>query len=419
MADTEFLATWELGQWITILREHLKADPEQFAEAGGPSVEQQKATEYGNDRAIDDAVIDQYQKAFTTLGDEKDGSLFAALLVACQPVTDTGAADQLIEARQEFDHSAFVVGLDIGSKSWGGGDIYGDKIELDPRLAGALTEVLKHQFVYGLTEIARYYKGLVLARGPHAEHPVLTSLFTLEWKDVKPDGGLHFVGIVPTAGQSGSMYPFDPIAGVRTIRQAVRRAEALGARRADVIPAAWAILIANSCATPDKPAIEAWSELAASGPEYIVGDQTANPCGALAGLADMRGQLPDPATIWRTSRELLTPWRDDYTVAAWDAAIQPGAAYAELDVDRRPPIDSTLNESVWVYDDSHYTTHLTTVLADQGITCATITDTTLAIHDPQQSGHVREPIYWIPTGRPGRAVLRKGSHSEWRAAQVW
>ena len=418
MADTEFLATWELGQWITILREHLRADPEQFAEAGGPSVEQQKAIEYGNNRALDDAVIDQYQKAFTALGDEKDGSLFSALLVSCQREKDNDAADRLIKARQEFDHSTFVVGLDIGNTSWGGGEIYGDRIELDPRVKDLLTDTMKTQFVYGLTEIARYYKGLVLARGPRPEHPVLTSLFTMDWKDVKPDGGLHFVGIVPPAGQSGSMYPFDPIAGVRTIRQAVRRAEALGAQRAEVIPAAWAILIANSCATPVTTAIEAWSELAARGRDgFVVGLTADTPGAAPAGLADMRDQLPDAATIWRASTELLTPWRDDYTLAAWDASIQPGAAGAQLGVDRRPPNDSTLNESVWVYDDSHYATHLTTVLADQDITCATITDTTLTIHEPQQWAD-REPIYWIPA-RSGRAVLRKASHNDWRAAQVW
>ncbi len=423
MTETEFIATWELGEWIKILREQrFKLNREEFAQAGGPDVGQQAITENGSDRPFDDATIDQYRTAFTGIGDEMAGSLFAALLTACQPTKDIDIADHLAHARQEFTHSAFVVGRALPQPHMAGGEIYGDRIELDPDVSDMLTDTMKHQFVCGLNEIARYYKGLVLLRGPKPDHPMLQSLFSPEWMDLKPTGGLHFVGIVPTDQQSAAMYPFDPIAGIRTIRQAIQRATALGARRAEVIPVAWAILLANSRATPDMPPIAAWSQLAARGPEcFTVADEASAEDGSDTGLsasgaANLPDQLPDPETIWRASTELLTPWRDDYALAAWDACITPGPTGAQLDVTRRDPPTTATKESLWVYDDSHYKTTLTTVLLDQGITCATLTDTALTMHEPHPLE--RDPVYWIPTGMPGRAVLRKASHQDWRAAVV-
>ncbi|OAT69386.1 hypothetical protein AWB85_21730 [Mycobacteroides immunogenum] len=414
------VATAELGVWITVLREnHLNLTHEQFAEAGGPDIDTQRLIEHGTDKQIDPETVRKYQHAFLTRLDDPYRSLFDALLIGCQYEDNPAAVARLKMERIEADQPNFVVGIDVTNPTFRE-PIYGDAIHLDA-LATHLPDAFRANFAYVLPEIVRHHRCLVLVRGPKAEHPALLTLRDAEWRDAKPNGDFFYVGTAPQ--ENTYLYPLDPIANIRNLDRALKRSNALGATRDEATPLAWAIIIANSRAQASStPAIEAWSDLAAEGPHaFTVSDRTvAMPDDGTEPprpRPPLQSQIPDAETIWRTSKDILTPWRDDHTLATFFITVTDMTSRENIIAQRQqtPTPTPELTESVWAFNDDHYRGNLVDVLTDQHITTATISATSLTLNPPPIGAST---THALPTGIRGRAVVRSEGTQLWRVARI-
>lgn len=225
----------------------------------------------------------------------------------------------------------------------------------------------------------------------------------------------------------------DPIAGIRTLTQAVAAASELAPRRHVKTPTttdhvAWILLIANMIGAREGISpIEAW--------EKYRSNSTLDVWATLFGQLDsnLTERLPSLSEILATAMPMLNPWCHDSPTDGWDIGWTQDAEGNPM-WNVRPPDDrariTPQAGDLLVSKPGEARTLVESVLRRQQIPSATVEP---AADIPARDRHLRfcgirmnsvadtAPYAWAPTGLKNSSygLLRNETTKQWRAAQLF
>lgn len=395
--------TPEFGAAMKCLRENVERQITAFAQAGGPDRAYINKIESGEDMAITAHTLYKYKTAILAKdrSQQLDTSFLSSLAMvfkAEQTGEEKPQRDATLLKMRQPDSllSSSLIGIDLTT----GDPVRADYVR-EPRSrtsdgSPASAWVLQQHFggdklAIALGRIAKSRPAVTLLSHKYVD--AMGPLFAIA-RDWHHTGGkrLHF-GLTrePKA-------IVDPIAGVRDLGAAIRRAEVLGASGSKAVIAGWAILGANAkaqAAFADLSPIQVWGAV--------------RDARSLASFVQPPGEgltAPLPEELYAVGNEVIRKWAIEYTAAAWKITYSVGNIQDQYTVENEsgPVIMSvpqsaaremTSNPLTWrsekvedvseyalaagdlcVYDEKQYH-RLGHVLADMGLPAQLLTETSL------------------------------------------
>ncbi|MDM2402114.1 hypothetical protein PP613_23555 [Mycobacteroides abscessus] len=398
--------------------------------AGGPSTSHQGRIENAEDMKITANIVADYDIAFTKLteGVIREGfftALAAAYAAAYRQhdiITDAENSSATIanKARQQApDH--ILIGLDVIASDL---PVYAASLQLHSQIR--IGQAGQHLGSFDLNTQARDPKDFLpnLSQGGRKEFRQLTVRLARRHTAITlAPTGRHFPRFLDAepldelwAAAGGQVHrnveaTVDPINDITTLRQALQRAEVLGASGEDALWLGWMILFAN--AIGEKHNLSALTA-------YIRYRNT----GAWADLrtqlpTQVRGSLPSSQTMQNIAYEYLYPWAKTRTEPQFEMTFTKednDIVWHPTEVAPQQPIPIQPGE-LWLYDTDHELP-LAEVLRANGVHALHLTDPSLAVNNP--APHIEQPDYtWYPSGVSDQFALLHNNTHGWRAVQTY
>lgn len=375
----------------------------------GPPVQTQKQLHTGGRFGVNTAILGQYKAGLQRLfPNHSIGSLIDALALAHDEQAVDRARAALPNTSGSDDAGQLLIGVELQAGDCGspgrGAAVYGQEVTVSHELGHALTGADIAEFPTVADHLRRRFLGLTLVPSSHGVN----------------FGGLKAAGSrqprsVGYTGTDAALVPFDPLAGVTNLDAAIKRAAALGAEPADVVPLAWAILqavvdsvrAARETATP----VGRWAAITGIGPKQPV---------ALESV-----EAPSVQRLQEVTEKYLRVWADAHTAASWRVLVKleygaegdpvPRSARLQPGRTTHPDDDHTdalaQSNDVWFYNDQLFGA-LPAVMAAQHVQSVTVTSNRFAINTravPLTS------FQWMPLAAGSDIGLLLGADRRWRA----
>lgn len=390
----------DYGTTMRTFRESVaRVSRDDVAAAGGPSTTVQAEIEIGQHVSVSAATVDKYACAYSQLCGSVDSSFFYALAAAHAAADSTSGetarwqrVQDIIGSRQPNDFE-FFLGLEVGR---GESLVTASALRIED---GALRRLMnaddEQRFLAACCNIANRHPALTLVPAAAAED-----------RDCLPRSLTGSVGHtrdwLDPAG-------FDPLVGVKNLRDALARASVLGAVGDDAVPTAWAILAANALGYRQTiPPIQAWAHMRRDPAHFLKVLPTADSQSALV--------VPSPAQVFESSAKHLLRWFDAYTAATCQVSIDSSGSWS---VNRLAPDSAVVprmhdSKQVWAFDDDHFS-ELPTVLAQCEIAAAVLSKDGLEI----ATRYHRTTSHWFPCrGHASGLSLLRGANGRWIATRM-
>lgn len=422
---TPFPNSVEFGEFIAALRGRVSR--ETVARHGGPSDTYQARIEGGDEMQISPDTIAKYSAAFSSMSfAEVTPSFFTAAARAFSEWPGSSGSARLSSADPDPDWGFRVGNVVPESGTASPKELYAGRLaRARGHLASALTELRGHGTTF-----------LDVVAGVAAKHRAVTLIpWSVAANDRKWTGywWQEAHGSQPSAAPYARVgaYPdglprrvIDPIAGVSSLEQAHRRANALGASGEDRTFLAWAILLANAdsaCAVGESP-IESWMRGytgRGKGTGPFVDVEKRDVWGPIVAVS---GYAPPITVVRERSAKYLFDWVDQWVMSHNLRFERPADSDDRKLIDwctdnsERPEIPTDSDQALaWFYDDEGALRRLPDVLADQGMRSLVLT--TEGLSAPWVSG----PTYlWYPITRmPSWALVREDDGEDWYAVQMY
>ncbi|WP_131822504.1 hypothetical protein [Mycobacteroides chelonae] len=412
-----FANTPAFGGWMQKLLGAGGAEEEQFErQFNGPSAQTQQQLHAGARVGVNTEILGKYKAGLGRLFPNRPiESLIDALALAHDEQSVAQARAALPNTSVSDDAGQLLLGVELRSGSGSSGQdaaVYGQEVTISGELGHALTGADIAEFPAVADHLRRRFFGLTLVPSSHA----------VNFGGLKAAGGRRPRAVGYT-GTDAALVPFDPLAGVTNLDGAIKRAAALGAEPADVLPLAWAILRAVVDSVPKAGSVDA------------VPNAGSTPVGrwaAITGIGLQQGAdglqgvgAPSVKRLQEVTEKYLRVWADAHTAASWrvlvkldygadgapvprSARLQPGRT-THPDDDHEDALAQT--HDVWFYNDQLFGA-LPAVMAAQHVQSVTVTSNRFAINTravPLTS------FQWLPLAAGSDIGLLLGADRLWRA----
>lgn len=382
----------------------------------GPPVQTQQQLHTGARLGVNTEILGKYKTGLARLFPRQSiASLIDALALAHDEQAMYRARAALPNTSGSDDAGQLLLGVELRSGSGSSGQdaaVYGQEVTISHELGHALTGADIAEFPALADHLRRRFFGLTLVPSSHA----------VNFGRLKAAGSRQPRSVGYT-GTAAALVPFDPLAGVTNLDAAIKRAVALGAEPADVVPLAWAILHAVVDSVPKAGSVDS------------VPNAGSTPVGrwaAITGIGHKRGAdglhgvgAPSEQRIHAVTEKYLRVWADAHTAASWrvlvkldhgaegdpvpkSARLQPGRT-THPDDDHTDALAQT--HDVWFYNDQLFGA-LPAVMAAQHVQSVTVTSNRFAINTravPLTS------FQWMPLAAGSDIGLLLGADRRWRA----
>lgn len=405
----------------------------------------QTEIEGGSAKAVTASTIGKYQVAFDKL---KPGAVPAGFLPAVATLFSRVAREdrlgkQIADRVRSWGHSRSVLlGCHPGSTDMiTGANLV--PLEGDSPLSAMLHDIDRIEFTRLCIGIAKRHPAPTLVANSERHRAPLDRYLAAGWLD---GSEIRSIGQVSPPERRAA---FDPIAGARSLSEALVLADALCSNSRDAVAAAWGILIVNTAAQlgrkPNEPAIDAgrveprggepvsplrmWRALERDflGAAYSDSvDQKGSFTATSAwfrqsGLeSELLADIPPGGHIRAALSEALRSWHEDYVAAVWQVdlanefkdgqRLRPwDIAEAEPDLfgDRPSPVD------LWYFNERRHP-NLPKVLHAQGVGNITLSSTGLQLATDYRGSTYR----WFPVGLGTGFGLLLDDRGDWHPVQT-
>ncbi|WP_457180867.1 hypothetical protein [Mycobacteroides abscessus] len=396
------------GQFISWYRTAHQFTCDKIADAGGPSRGTQAPIEKGSNVTVTQDTIDKLIHAYTALV-PAEHPFNASMLRAATAVLSTSLPDpQRLQhlrntANDWSNENQIFLGLEVGSEH----KIHAHGV--------ALIDDYNHPFPYStddrreftdyLATIATRQPSLVLIPAEHQD-TLKAGLGRRRWDEIKPNGEDSSVGIRRNWPHTVA---FDPICEITNLREALTRAEVLGATGEDASNLALVLIAANKVASrqPHKAPIEVVRHL------FSPTDGK----GKVSMLLSIYESVDLPAdlqALQALADRFLGPWRNEYITSRLNISLgNPEDDLCYNTLPPRAPYKRVPNESLWYYDDIRFP-QLPRLLASQYTPALVLTPTSAQIYG---HGPCDLLLHWVPA-RGHRCLLRDRHENRWLAADM-
>lgn len=417
----------------------VRASLERVAQAEGPSVSLQTEIEGGSGKPVTDATISKYQVAFDkiTPGAVPAGFLSAVATLFGGLTHENRLNKQITERVRAWGHSRSVLlGCHPGSTDM----ITGANLVLlegDSPLSGMLHDIDRIEFTRLCIGIAKRHPAPTLVANSERHRAPLDRYLSAGWLD---GSEIRSIGQVSPPERRAA---FDPIAGARSLSEALILADALCTNSRDAVAAAWGILIVNTAAQLGRKPTE---------PDIGVDTEPVSPLrmwqalerdflrAAYSDSVDQRGSFTATSAWFRQSglgsalladippgghiraalSEALRLWHEDYVAAAWQVDLanefKDGKRLRPWDIaetepdlfgDRPSPVD------LWYFNERRHP-NLPKVLHAQGVGNVTLSSTGLQLATDYRGSTYR----WFPVGLGTGFGLLLDDRGDWHPIQT-
>lgn len=444
----------------------VRASLERVAQAEGPSVSLQTEIEGGSGKPVTDATISKYQVAFDkiTPGAVPAGFLSAVATLFGGLARENRLNKQITERVRAWGHSRSVLlGCHPGSTDM----ITGANLVLlddDSPLSGVLHDIDRIEFTRLCTSIAKRHPAVTLVSNSERHRAPLDRYLAAGWLE---EGDIRAIGQVSPPERRAA---FDPIAGARSLSEALMLADALCTNGRDAVAAAWGILIVNTAAqlgrkphetatgtqpptqqrkisarpgTGDNEAeagtltadderepvspMRMWRALERASQRQALGAEWRGPFTATSewfrqsGLREaLLADIPPGAHIRAALSDALTSWHEDYVAAIWQVDVanefKDGHRLPPWDIDGTEPElfgDRPAPVDLWYFNENRHP-NLPKVLHAQGIGNITLSSAGLQLATTYRGATYR----WFPVGLGTGFGLLLDDRGDWHPIQT-
>lgn len=420
----------------------VRASLDQVARAEGPSVSLQTEIEGGSAKAVTASTIGKYQAAFDKL---KPGAVPAGFLPAVATLFSRVAREdrlgkQIADRVRSWGHSRSVLlGCHPGSTDM----ITGANLVLlegDSPLSGMLHDIDRIEFTRLCIGIAKRHPAPTLVANSERHRAPLDRYLAAGWLD---GSEIRSIGQVSPPERRAA---FDPIAGARSLSEALVLADALCSNSRDAVAAAWGILIVNTAAQlgrkPNECGLDADKDIDDTDPvspmrmwramerDHLRAAYSVEQRGPFSassawfrqgGLQSaLLADMPSGVHIRAALSEALTSWYEDYIAAVWQIDLvnefhnghrmppwEVDGTEPDLFGDRPSPVD------LWYFNERRHP-NLPKVLHAQGVGNITLSSTGLQLATDYRGSTYR----WFPVGLGTGFGLLLDDRGDWHPVQT-
>ncbi|WP_255802252.1 hypothetical protein [Mycobacteroides abscessus] len=403
------------GGWMEKLLSAAGVSAERFeTEFDGPPVQTQRQLHSGGRIGVDTEILRKYKTGFgRVFPDRSVKSLIDALALAHDEHALQRARAALPGTLTADEAGQLLLGVELcpqdaessGREPAPVRALYGQEVVVSQELGHALAGDDIAAFPAVVDHLRRRFSGLTLVPSSHA----------VNFGALKPAGSRQPRSVGYT-GTGAALVPFDPLAAVTNLDSAIKRAAALGAEPADVVPLGWAILqavvdsvhLARAASTP----VGRWAAITGIGPRKPV---------ALESV-----EAPSVQLLQLVTEKYLRVWADAHTAASWRVLVKldyvtgddPVPQSAILQPGRTTHPDDDHSDSlaqahdVWFFNDQLFGA-LPAVVAAQHVRSVTVTSNRFAINTA--SAVPLRSFQWMPLAAGSGVGLLLGADRRWRA----
>lgn len=417
-----FLNTPAFGAFLTNIRLFCgNVSREDFARQGGPSERHQQNAESGKDMTITVGFLSQCGEAADqiTRGRYNFKAEFLPAVAAAYSAAEKHPGVLEWDSEVLYPGAGFNLGRDFPREH----ALTAGKLSYPSVVAGAELRSLAHYFaqtvddavfVKTLMSVASRHKALTLVPWSVADAADIVD------KNPFPSHMTCRVGLAE--GQGYDRVTIDPLADVRSLEGAYRRAAKFGAAGADRAYLAWAILLANAdAATTGAAPMDCWMSLFDANTSKNI-----NRWEDLLRKVHTDTKLAPTvyvSDILNKANAFILPWAEEWLVARGLNIVA---------VDGEPPIvgwglapqykqytDSVPDRDyggarMWFYDETSLPT-LPAILRDQRVANLVLQTTSLTASESQAPEYI-----WCPVGAgDGHVVVQEAATGRWYAAQLF
>lgn len=382
-----------------------------IVKAGGPSATTQTEIESERDSTLTDTTVTKYVAAFQTL---RPGLIHYTFLPAVLAALKAAAnPNQELEERidglaNNWENSRTLL---IGCHTSSTNMITASELTLpedNSPLRRLITDFDYREFLRYAVTIAQRHNAATLVPASQRHHNLLADYIDNGWQ---ADANTRAVGQVsPTITRAA----VDPIAGVQSLNEALDRAAALGAAPQDIVPTAWAILIAcTKAANEGKQPIKTWYTLANSARRAfdvkIEGTDRFQPAGLSDSITQLADEIPDTSIISAASWRTLRTWYEEYTVSRWTVEVTDDNKGWEV-TERCADLygEGPGRNDLWLYNDTQFPT-LPTVLKSRETPNTVLTSTGIRL----TVNYAPLPSRWFPIGKGTHYGVVQNHRGDW------